>query len=213
MKNIIIILITITSLLLSQEYEDVVYLKNGSVIRGVIVEQVPNESIKIKSGKNLFVYQTSEIEKMTKEEIVDAPSSINDNTWSVQIGLGNHRSYSLFSMSKDIKLSNNMGVYISAGIGTPIIGAGFYYQSDFNENGLTFSGIVGYGADAQTWEVMNSTIGYQMRVGSLGFLTFGLAGGYYRPEKLYYSSYHEQWIRSYTEQFYILPVISYDIRF
>ena len=106
-----------------------------------------------------------------------------------------------------------MGVYIAAGIGTPIIGAGFYYQSDFNENGLTFSGIVGYGADAQTWEVMNSTIGYQMRVGSLGFLTFGLAGGYYRPGKLYYSSYHEQWIRSYTEQFYILPVISYDIRF
>jgi hypothetical protein len=47
----------------------VVYLKSGSVIHGMIVEQVPNTSVKIKSGVNLFVYKMDEIEKMTKEEI------------------------------------------------------------------------------------------------------------------------------------------------
>ncbi|MDR0954946.1 MAG: hypothetical protein LBM20_06165 [Rikenellaceae bacterium] len=53
---------------LAQNYEDVVHLKNGSVIRGVIVEQVPNESLKIETRDgNLFVYQMSEVEKMTKE--------------------------------------------------------------------------------------------------------------------------------------------------
>lgn len=36
-------------------YEDVVYLKNGSIIHGIIVEQIPNESIKIESGPNTFV--------------------------------------------------------------------------------------------------------------------------------------------------------------
>ncbi len=49
--------------------QDVVYLKNGSVIRGTIIEQVPNVQIKIKtSDGSIFVYKIEEIEKMTKEE-------------------------------------------------------------------------------------------------------------------------------------------------
>lgn len=49
-------------------YEDVVYLKNGSIIHGIIIEQVPNVSIKIKSGDNVFFYKLEEVEKITKEE-------------------------------------------------------------------------------------------------------------------------------------------------
>jgi len=50
-------------------YQDVVYLKNGSVIRGVIIEQIPNESVKIETAdKNLFVFKFDEIERITKEE-------------------------------------------------------------------------------------------------------------------------------------------------
>lgn len=49
--------------------EDVVYLKNGSVIHGTVVEQVPNVSIKIKTADgNLFVFRIEEVEKITKEE-------------------------------------------------------------------------------------------------------------------------------------------------
>jgi hypothetical protein len=52
----------------AQQYEDVVYLKNGSVIHGTIVEQVPNVSVKVKTRDgNIFVYKIEEIEKMTKE--------------------------------------------------------------------------------------------------------------------------------------------------
>lgn len=48
--------------------QDVVYLKNGSIIRGIIIEQVPNQSIKIETADgNTFVYQIDEIAKMTKE--------------------------------------------------------------------------------------------------------------------------------------------------
>jgi hypothetical protein len=51
-------------------YQDVVYLKNGSVIRGIIIEQVPNKSIKIEtSDGSVFFYQLDEIEKLTKEAI------------------------------------------------------------------------------------------------------------------------------------------------
>ena len=48
--------------------QDVVYLKNGSVIRGIIIEQVPNESIKIETREgNIFVYKMEEVSKFTKE--------------------------------------------------------------------------------------------------------------------------------------------------
>lgn len=49
---------------------DVVYLKNGSVIRGIIIEQVPNKTIKLETAdKNIFVFQMDEVEKITKETV------------------------------------------------------------------------------------------------------------------------------------------------
>lgn len=51
------------------ELVDVVYLKNGGVIRGMIIEQIPGISIKIQTKDgNVFVYKMEEIEKMTKEQ-------------------------------------------------------------------------------------------------------------------------------------------------
>ena len=66
----LVLMLTIFSLgLTAQEsYQDVVYLKNGSIIKGTIIEQVPNESIKIQTADgSIFVYKMSEILKMTKE--------------------------------------------------------------------------------------------------------------------------------------------------
>ena len=55
-----------------QNLEDVVTLKNGSIIRGTIVEQIPNKTLKIKTKDgSVFVYNISEVEKMTREEIVN----------------------------------------------------------------------------------------------------------------------------------------------
>ena len=48
--------------------QDVVYLKNGGIIRGLIIEQMPGVSLKIQtSDGSVFVYKMEEIEKMTKE--------------------------------------------------------------------------------------------------------------------------------------------------
>lgn len=50
--------------------EEVVYLKNGSIIRGVIIEQIPGTSLKIQTkDRNVFSFQISEIEKITKEPL------------------------------------------------------------------------------------------------------------------------------------------------
>ena len=64
-----------------QDYQDVVYLKNGSIIRGIIIEQVPNVSLKIETvNKNVFVYKIDEIEKMTKEPVLNAGKSLNSSS-------------------------------------------------------------------------------------------------------------------------------------
>ncbi len=50
------------------QYVEAVHLKNGSIIRGVIIEQTPNQNLKIRTGDgNVFAYTSDEIEKITKE--------------------------------------------------------------------------------------------------------------------------------------------------
>jgi hypothetical protein len=50
------------------EYVEVLYLKNGSIIRGMIIEQIPNEQVKIKTGDgSVFVYTMDQVLKITKE--------------------------------------------------------------------------------------------------------------------------------------------------
>ena len=73
MKQIVILfcLLFFSAFCYAQNYNaDVVYLKNGSVIRGIIIEQVPNQSLRIKTvDGNVFAYDVSEVEKITKEEL------------------------------------------------------------------------------------------------------------------------------------------------
>lgn len=58
---------------------DVVYCKNGAVIRGTIIEQVPGVSVKIQTADgNVFVYQMEEVEKMTKETSMNQPTISTD---------------------------------------------------------------------------------------------------------------------------------------
>lgn len=50
-------------------WQDVLYLKNGSVIKGVIIEQVPNESLKIQTADgSIFVYEMDQVAKIAKEQ-------------------------------------------------------------------------------------------------------------------------------------------------
>jgi sRNA-binding regulator protein Hfq len=47
----------------------VVYLKNGSIIKGQIIEQIPGSTIKLQTKDgSVFVYKVDEIEKMTREQ-------------------------------------------------------------------------------------------------------------------------------------------------
>ena len=58
------------------EEEDVLYLKNGSVIRGEITERMIGESIKVQVlGGSVFVFDESEVETILKSPKVYSPPS------------------------------------------------------------------------------------------------------------------------------------------
>ena len=51
-----------------QQMIDVVYLHDGSIIRGMIIEQIPNESLKIQTRDgSVFVYEMAEVQRLTRE--------------------------------------------------------------------------------------------------------------------------------------------------
>lgn len=106
-------------------YQDVVYLKNGSVIRGIIVEQVPNQSIKIETAdKSIFVYKMEEIEKLAKEgrqsralisEVKPGYQGIVEVGYGIKTG-----DYGLnvlkFNIINGYRINNNFAVGLGTGI-------------------------------------------------------------------------------------------------
>mgnify|MGYP003496006093 CR=1 FL=1 len=52
---VLTLLLSISTYVAAQNYTEVVYLKNGSIIKGVIIEQVPNVSLKIKTSDGSLI--------------------------------------------------------------------------------------------------------------------------------------------------------------
>ena len=222
MKKLLLIILLIVGCVFAQQYEVVVILQNGSEIHGIIIEEKPNEYIKIQSGKNVFVFQMDEIELLTKELVKD----ISNKTWSFAVGLGTNRSFSLLGISKDFRIGNHFSLFVSADIPIAIInesghaltGIGFTYQNNYNGKGFNITHTLGYqfydGVDGD--ETYHGSINYQLKIGPQSFLSWGIMGGYYWNEDIYvYSSqngisgmHHE-----YSIEHYMLPTISYDFRF
>jgi hypothetical protein len=69
-----IIILSVTVLI--AQTKDIVYLKNGSVIKGSILEMIPDKTIKIQTADgNIFVYNMSEVEKIGKDTAAPAPET------------------------------------------------------------------------------------------------------------------------------------------
>ena len=143
MKNILVLLLftLITSVSFGQSnYQDVVYLKSGSIIRGVIIEQVPNKSIKIETaGRSVFVYQMDEIERIIKEPFQGrwnrATQSFGSGLqegYKMIVELGYEMGTGIFGMDR-LKLNSiyayQLNPYFSLGLGTGLRN----YRNSFNE--------------------------------------------------------------------------------
>ena len=150
MKKFIFILgfLVIAATVFSQNYQDVVYLKNGSVIKGTIMEQVPDKTIKIKSGENLFVYQMDEIEKITKEEeeskskkslLTGKSELIKGYQLNLELGVSVGRLTSNTSMIARGNVVNGyrFNPYISTGLGIGLRAYEFFQLINGNSNSST----------------------------------------------------------------------------
>jgi len=61
--------------------QDVVYLDNGSVIRGTIIEQIPGESLRIQTRDgSVFFYRLEDVARITREAAIEAPARKNPGT-------------------------------------------------------------------------------------------------------------------------------------
>lgn len=128
-------ILTIFSTVWAQDYQEVVYLKNGSIIRGTIIEQVPNKSIKIEtSDGSIFVYQMDEVEKITKESPQGSSSKHRKSNLS-----GKYAGYLNVGI---VSMSTSIDGYDGISVGTDVfniaISNGFYI-SDMSSLGIGIS--------------------------------------------------------------------------
>ena len=86
-KSMLFVLMLAPVAVLAQNgMQDAIYLKNGSIYRGTIIETVPNDSYKIKSRDgNVYAVSIEEVEKITKEEV---ERSWNNRGWGNNYGWG-----------------------------------------------------------------------------------------------------------------------------
>lgn len=161
MKNLHFVAVTFFLFLtvsgFAQTTTDVVYLKNGSIIRGLIIEQVPNESLKIQTKDgSVFVYQISDVAKMTKE--IDQASNtsrpqrvpkslgasregfVNHTALGFGLGAGNYKVEIESDIGLDrseeknedlyLRLESVNGLWLANGILSLGLGLGLEYYTD-----------------------------------------------------------------------------------
>lgn len=77
MKRMLILIVAAMPLVgaSAQSQRETVYLHNGSVIKGEVIEAVPGESIKVKTADgSIFVYDMADVERITKDADDTAPT-------------------------------------------------------------------------------------------------------------------------------------------
>lgn len=70
-SKLLVVLFTLASFSVAAQsnLEDVIYTKGGNIYRGLVIEQVPGESMKIRiEGGSVFTVPIADIQKLTKEE-------------------------------------------------------------------------------------------------------------------------------------------------
>ncbi len=108
--------------------QDVVYLKNGSIIRGKIVELTPNKTVKIKTADgSIFVYKMDEVEKISMEEATKEESQIikdnkktikeegEDKKYNAQFSFGYGNSFGGFGAALQGDISEYVAVHAGGG--------------------------------------------------------------------------------------------------
>jgi hypothetical protein len=154
------ILLCMGSLRAQDNTRDVVFLKNGSIVKGSLLETIPGASIKIQTADgSIFVYAMAEIVKIEKETVVSARPAISSSIVSGQDT--SDRSKTTFSIyggvalpTGDFAKQGELG-YAETGftIGIQIVGAGqvsFLVDASYASNPNNIGELSSFGGNAST---------------------------------------------------------------
>lgn len=201
--------------------QDVIYLKNGSVIRGIIVEQIPNESIKMETRDgNLFVYKLDEISKLTKENEVkgSAKKSLKGNGYMgiVEVGYGIDAGGDLAKLTNinrvNVSIINGykFNPYLYLGLGTGIIyytgdadelsiPLYTYFKANFINNKVSPFASMSLGYIMNTKEdaffsglLLEPAVGVNFSVSQRNNISFSLSYALHQTEYYYYNGYYNE---------------------
>ena len=189
------------------------------IVAGFSIERIFGE-------KNIVARKVARNERLRKIKkklgISDSEKnypSIVDKTFSVHSGLGSARGIGLFGFSKDLLITDNIGVYFSGGMGTPVssthmtYGVGTFFQNHYNNNGWNIA--VLFGMAPIGGQNLTGLIYYQYRLGKRGLVSVGLLQGAFLRSKPagYWAKYFKDPGFPPGRYKYTFPIISYDFRF
>lgn len=111
--------------------QDVVYLKNGSVIRGYITEQVPNQSLRIETRDgSIIILEFNQIEKISKEK-KSKETRVNPRVFEVKQGIFYTFEGGILPPGA-VSLNSSIGIQMSSYISTAL-SFGFDADLDYGE--------------------------------------------------------------------------------
>jgi len=112
-------------------YQDVVYLKNGGIIRGTLIELIPDKSLKIETvDGNVFVFQMDEVEKITKEQALQ----------TINYGITKLPNYTYFFGASISPYGGEKTPFLAGFLSFVIPGLGQFYNGDIG-GGIFYLGI------------------------------------------------------------------------
>jgi hypothetical protein len=114
-----------------QRYQATVYLKNGNIIPGVIIEKLPDESIKLKiDDTHILLIQKDEILKMTEEPIQESSDSTHSK-FDISAGIGFPELMNIgikYQVFDQLQIGLSIGGIYFPGIGAVTFSGDIYYH-------------------------------------------------------------------------------------
>jgi len=127
-----------------------------------------------------------------QDEIARQSATDPPNTWTLSGGLGSTKAWNLVGVTKEYLLGANTALFVAAGLGEMILGAGVAFYSNREGNGVVVSAVAGTGVQA--------ALTYEWKLGGTDFLAVGAS---YIRVFGFSDVHHPQ----------VAPVVSYETRF
>lgn len=150
------------------DYVDIIYLKNGTIIKGVIIEQIPGESLTIETIEgNKIVCSFDDITKILKEKVVE--KEVEKKVKKPQMSLEELA----FKRKKEEYNSKRIDGWMVLGCScVPIGGTGYFFGKEPTKGAIFLAGDV-------VWWVGFITIGIDSTIGIVTFIGIYVAARVY----------------------------------